>query len=490
MQAGLAELFEALDARAGRAATDARAAAGLDAQVAAAVASLGEGLSRPMVDRLSGPPPDAIGAAMARALFDAPHVSRTFGGDTTVHAYAPFRPSEALGDALGHDVDVLDAMREDGDRAAAGVLKQMRLLSWLWMRAGDPAAQPLTLFRSLFPVDASTPPQRFVRRGARLYPMFAGPGAQPEALFLPWVSGDGVDQPLGGFVARYVDDGLVTAIQRGIGADAGEAVRLLSDLVCPLPVVDDAWVRRDRWRAEGWASLTGLGTTHDSAVWLTMPLARDAVDVHTLFERAPHGGYQAASARRVFDRHAMQRATLAVRALYAELMARALTGDLAEVTRHAAVFDVCGTFQRVLQPLLDWVRSPGARRHVAETFALPSGETERLMDEVHGVWVHAMQVGWAGRPAADRPHTVATIVTGHLALLQTSLARTQRRAPDGRGAHQRVLLLFLAHYLARAPLGRLWRTNAEGGLVPTEDVVGDWFWGTWRRALDALGYEE
>jgi hypothetical protein len=56
--------------------------------------------------------------------------------------------------------------------------------------------------------------------------------------------------------------------------------------------------------------------------------------------------------------------------------------------------------------------------------------------------------------------------------------------PDPRSSHRRVMLLFLAHYAASAPLGRLWRVQ-DGKLPPPEDVLGEWFWGTWQRVLDA-----
>jgi hypothetical protein len=486
----LAELYEALDNRALVESTEvARAAA--ETRVGRAVAALGTAAWRPDVDRLESPPPAAVGKALARALFDVPHVNRTFGGETTLNAYAPFRPSNALADALGVTRDEMEEMREDVDRVAAGVLKQMRLLSWLWMRSGDPSVRPQALWGTLFPVDGGQQPVRFLRRGARLYPVFAGVRELPtEALYLPWVGGDaGAERPLGGFQARYVDDATLRSIQRGLGTAGDEARRLLDNLVCPLPGSDVLWLKRDRWRSEGWSDLCGLGVAADSTAWLTLPIARDGIDLDGFFELGAEGIIVRAP-RRVFDRHAMARVGAVMRGLYAELCARVLSGEPLDPARQSAMFDLGTAIHRVLQPLLDWAASPATQRHVSEHLGVTLEAAGTALEQVREVWVRSAHAAWAGRPDEDRPHTVQTILTTHLALVQSSLYRIWRRQPDGRGSHQRVMLLFLGHYFSEAPLGRLWRTTEKGDLVPVEDVLGDWFWGSWRRSLDALGYDD
>lgn len=486
----VADLFQALDDRA-QAATrgDAAGLRVAEMTVGGHVAHLASVASRPARSASRDTPPRAVATALAQALFAAPHVSRTLAVENTMSEQHGFVPSPRLADALGLPLWQLEEIRDDIDRRVATSLRQIRALNWLWYRVDNPSMHPEPLYNLLFPGAGDPQPSRFVRRGGRMYALLPEEHPPPpEALYLRWLPGAAhwSAMPDDHFDSRFIDDGLLRSLGRSIGASPAEVQGLLDRMVCAIPEdYTDAFIRRDRWRNEGWAEVTGLGTAHPGPTWLALPLAPEALDV-TAWMGLTDDGLELRAPRRVFDRHAMTRVTAMVRGLYSELLARMLSKRPMDPSRQAALFDLGPYIQRILQPLLDWTAQPATHAHVAEKLGVPPSHAAAALAKVRRVWLKAARTSWGGAPTADRPHTVQSLLAVHLAVLQASLHRVFRQPPDGRAPHHRVLLLFFAFYAVKAPLGRLWRAGDDGQLPPPEDVIGEWFWCTWRSAMDAI----
>jgi len=437
-------------------------------------------------------PPRAVQVAMATALFAAPHLGRTLTWAAAPGKMPGFQPCPPLADALGLSIKELDELRDAVDLRVSDVLRQGRALTWLWSRAGDPRAQPRTLFEQLFPADGTEIPERFVRRGTRLYAVVRDPKPlPPESLYLRWlpVRGTSGMWPDDTFQARYVDDLQVRALIRAVGVHADRARELLDNLVCVVPATDEArFLRRDRWRSEGWADLSGLGRASQAPGWLQLQMTPDALDDEALLERTDTG-IQCRNARKVFDRQATTRILAAVNGLYTELCARLLTGEPFDPASLSRVFDLGTCIQRALEPLLAWPTQKTVIAHYAGRLGVPEPSVATALGQVRDIWVRAAQSSWGGNPTPDRPVTVQTVLAAHLAATWHGLGRAWAEPGDPRVPHQPLVLLFFAAYAQQVPLGRLWRAN-DGSLPAPEDIVGQWFGVLWRRVLDAIGLDD
>jgi hypothetical protein len=485
----ICDLFEVLGRR-GRhlALGDGSGLAAYDEQVGRAVRVLSHQVRRPMRTSVSEAPPRPVAMAMAQAIFSAPHVARTLAIDTTLSEHHGFQPTAHLADALGVPMWELEEVRDDIDRRVASFLKQTRALNWLWFRFDNPSIHPAPLYNVLFPGATGPEPERFVRRGGRLYLVLPQRDPPPlESLYLRWLSsrGEWSVTPDDYFSARYVDEAVRRGIGRGIGAEGDETQRLLDNMVCAVPSSESrAFIVRDRWRSEGWAELTGLGMSEPSPAWLGQPMAPDAVEVRSWLS-VTEGGIAVNSPRRVFDRHALLRITAMMHGLYAELCARVLSGEPVDPMQQAALFDLDPYIQRALQPLLDWAGRADTHAHVARELGAEVDHVRAALLQVREVWLKSARTSWGGSPAEGRPHTVQSILATHMAVSQEALHHLYRMPPDPRAPHHRVAVVFFAHYAQQASVGRLWKVEG-GALPPTEDVLGEWFWGTWQRVLRAL----
>ncbi|HMV67038.1 MAG TPA: hypothetical protein PKA64_09320, partial [Myxococcota bacterium] len=437
-------------------------------------------------------PPRPVALAMAQALFAVPHLGRTLGSAPLATSFPGFRANQALSDVLGIPPWELEPLREAVDLRVSAMLRQRRSLMWLWQRSGDPAQQPRALYDTLFPTTGGPPPQRFERRGGRLYAVFADTAPLPaDALYLRWIAPHRPDAlwPDDTFQARYVDDTLVRALGRGLGVTPDEAPELLDNLVCVVPAADDSrFVRLDRWRSEGWADISGLARAADTPAWITLPLTADAMDDDLPIERVAEG-VVTRNPRRVFDRQATTRITAVVQGLYAALCARLVAGEPLDGPALARLFDLGPHIQRALQPLLDWPALTATHAHLAHQLGVSTEEVAGTLALVRDVWLKAAHASWGGRSSPERPVTVQTVLATHMAATAWSLVKRWREQGDARVPHQPVLALFFATYAQQAALSRLWRAP-DGTLPPPEDVVGQWFPVLWRRILDTVGLDE
>ncbi|MCB9663826.1 MAG: hypothetical protein H6732_06920 [Alphaproteobacteria bacterium] len=493
LSAAVADLFEAL-ARHGRAVTrsDEDQRRQLATEVGGHVAhvvSVAEQGPAPAKDE---PPPRAVALAMARALFGSPHLSQTLSVFTTASEYRVFVPSPQLADALGLAPWELEELRNDLDVEVAAFLKQSRALHWLWSKGGNPKIAPAPLWTLLFPGSVQPQAERFAYRGGRLYALVDQPAPPPvEALYLPWLPGSErwTAVPTTHFAARYLDPSLVRSLSRAIGGPEAEIVDLLDEVVCVVPADDEqAFLLKDRWRSEGWSAVTGIGRAHPTPAWLTLRLAPDAIEPDGWLEKQGDG-LALKTPTRVFDRHAMGRIATMMNGIYGEICARTLTREKIDAHRQSVLFDLDPYIQRVLQPLLDWAVDPRTHRHLAGRMGVEPEHVGAAMAQVRDGWARAAATSWGGVPTEERPFTVQSILAAHLAVSQASLHRLFHAEDDPRAPHSRILLLFVAHYLKDAPLGRLWKT-VDGKLPPPEDVVGQWFWPLWLRVLDAIDATE
>lgn len=497
----LADLHSALDRRATALAEgDAEGVDRYDQLLSVAVRVLGNAAAAPVRDVAAEPPPRPIARAFATALFAAPHAARTLVVEPPERRPPSLRATPAVADALGLPVPELEELREAVDVGAARALRQARGLRWLWSQGGDPTGRPAALHRLLFPVDGGPETKRFQRRGARLYASVPIRGTlPPEALFLPWLPVGEAElyQPQELFRARWVEAPLLRAMEQALGLRPSESEQLLDNGICPVPEGhENHFLRHDRWRSDGWSELCGLGAAADTPAWLSLRVAPDALDDEPWIER--HEASLAVTApRRVFDRHALTRSTAVAHALYAELMARAVEGS-SDPKRFAALLDVGPALEGALQPLLDWTERPEVHQHLADRLGAPVAAVASTLAQARQVWdgggrdesgPRGALAGWCARPSEQRPTSVAALLTTHLVVTQLSLQRLLKRAPDRRGDHRHILLLFVATWLREAPLSRLWRSD-DGRLPPMEDVAATWFWGTWQRVLDAVAFED
>lgn len=454
-------------------------------------------------------PPRRVGVAMALALHSQPHLAATLGtgradGTTVVEergpypAEAPFvSPPEVMETALGVSQWELDDLREEVDRRAGNVLKQRRAVTWLWSHFGLPGSRPGPLYRVLFPgQDRRATSIDLLRRGGRLAVVVDGQGPPMSAMYLDWLGEltSDVVRPLE-FRARYVDPGLRRALSRGVGADLPEVDRILDRMVVTVPR-DGAvpYLERDQWRVTGLAALTTLGEggRGDEP---TGPVDRDELEWGRWLA-VKEGEIAIGRAPGVlFDEFALGRAQAVLRHVYAGLLARVEQideGDEGWRLEDLELFDVVRHLKAALEPLVAWGRSEATHTQLAARLRLEKDAVKAALEPLADAWEVQLRQRWLAPSIGGKKPGVAAIVFAHLVALRGSLVRVSLREPDRRWEHRSLCLLFAGHYLAEAPLERLWHKGLSDMLVtegaklpPPEDIVGCWFWSVWQRVLDA-----
>ncbi len=460
-------------------------------------------------------PPRRVGVAMALALHSQPHLAAIFSqeerdGTIEVNERGPFAaeppfvaPNEVLESALGLSQWELDDLREEIDRRAGAALKQQRGLAWIWSHFGLPAARPAPLFRVLFPAqDRLAGSAALVRRGARLYALLDVPKMPLPSLYLGWMGAEqeGAAPPLASFRAKYVDHGLRRSLARGIGAEPWEIDGILDKMVVLVPRDSAvAFLERDRWRISGLSSVTWLGDDYLGAEKLIAPAEREELQ-WTRWIGASDGKVEIRrAAKALFDEFALERAQAMMEQVYAGLLARVEEldeGDEAYKAEDLDLFDVARHLRAALTPLVEWARSDGIAAQIAIQLQVDPAVVSKALDPLANEWERHLEARWLAAPSAGRRHTIVALLMAHLVALRSSLVRMALREPDRRWEHRSLALLFAAHYLADAPIERLWlkglsdmMVDSEAPLPPAEDIVGCWFWTTWQRVLAASEFD-
>jgi hypothetical protein len=501
----------------------------LDAQIADLGEQVGAALEQPVREEAAsssqtsrGPgaaPPRRVAVAFGLALHSAPHFVATIPApqrDGTVDPREPARRSaqlvpvvspEVYERSLGLGQWEVDELREEIDRRAGKVLKQIRTVNWLWSFFGLPqggtgARQGQggsnALARILMPGTEDSGVE-LVRRGGHIYLLVdeVRPSPMP-ALFLPWLAADATLGPTS-FQARGVDRGLRNRIARGIGADDDEVAELLEEMVSVLPRSGAApFLAVDQWRSYGYAVVTDLGTAYTWGDWLIRAMPPDSLEWRSWLKVGPEGLVVKGTPEKVFDALALPRVTAMVRLIYTAMLA-ALDRDADQVPYEVQpddidLYDVPRHMRAVLGPMFAWAGRSSTHKHLARELDRPVEEVTVVMEQVREAWVEHAGISWYGPPGTKTP-SIQTLVLEHLIVLHRSLRRMARRAPDPRSEHADLVVLFAAHYLREARLERLWVrsmsdcADGDSRLPPPEDIVGHWFWRSWLRLLDEVELE-
>lgn len=466
-------------------------------------------------ERSDKPIPRAIAIAIALAVHSQPHLARTFGrerpeGSESMRPPRPRTPeaplllsSELLADALGLPQWEIDELREEVDRRAGRLYKRRRMVRWLWDRYDLPDGDPQRLCRLLFPGIRDTSSASMVRRGYQLYAVLdQKPRPKPATLHLPWLgqAGERCHPPIHAFRSKYVDGELRRAIGRAIGADDIEVIALLDRTVTVAPREGlDAFLAADGWRASGAAELTDLGASYPASSWLSWPLQPHDM-AHNTFLFQDSDQVHSYEVQAAMDHVVAPRITEMLRQSYSLLLSSLGSerpGSVGADPRAARegdvdLYDVAGAIRYITAPVLDWARDEACVQHVS---AQLHGDPERVrqaLDELHNAWAAHQAVAWCGPPGRTPVVSVQTLLSAHLISSHTNLRGLYHREPDPRANHRLALLLFAAHYFASTPLDGLWEIDPQEpqGPPPEEliqlDVVGQHFWPTWQRLLDAM----
>ena len=477
----------------------------LDVEIAEIADQVALALRRPVRVDLDGPPPRRVAIALGLALHSAPHFVATlppphrdgtleFGEPSRRSAeFVPVVPNEVYQRGLGLAQWEIDELREEIDRRAGKLLKQIRTVNWLWSFFGLPDPQGAqTLGRILFPgtEEASVD---LARRGGHIYLLVdtATPSPLP-ALYLPWLATDPNLAPTA-FKARGVDKGLRTRIARGVGADDGEVSELLEEMITVLPRRDAGnYLHVDQWRSYGYAMITDLGTPYSAGDWLIRPIPPDGADWRVWLRLGPNGLVVKGTPEKVFDALALPPVTAMMRLIYAAMLA-GLDRDGNETPEGVRpedvdLYDIPRHMRAALSPLIAWAGKSSTHKYLARELRRPVEEITVVLEQVRDAWVQHAATSWYGPPGTTTP-SIQTLVLEHLVALHQSLRRMLRTEPDPRGEHGDLLLLFCAHYLREARLERLWVRSLSDcadpdGRIPAEDIASTWFWRAWQRILD------
>lgn len=460
---------------------------------------------------LSKAPPRAVATALATGLFAQPHVGitvddghfSTSGPILDLQGAKPDKPVvlpvALMTEALGIAEWEADDLREDVDFRAGKVLKRARAMRWLWARFGLPEANPVNLFRVLFPgAPATLTGVDFLARGAHLYAVVeAPPPPPPAALYLGWVArlDELVFHPLSSFQAHYMDKSVLQELGRAIGADPEELLAMLDTGVTVVPRSALApYLAHDLWRSRGSAPLTGLAEGYHTAFDLFRALAPSEVPVEG-WMAVRNGQLAVRQLRRTFDSLALARVDALMKQLYGELLARLLweephglhRGEVVPRREDLDLYAIIPALREAFQPVLAWASAEETAAHLAERFNVALPEVHILTRQVRQNWERHVETVWLSPPVEGQPRSVATILGLHLAATQSSLRRMMAREPLRGVPHREVLLHFAAAYLSNSPVERMWSIQEGQSEHLGLDPIGRWFWSGWQRLL--LSYD-
>lgn len=458
-----------------------------------------EHLKRPLApapERLLEPPPRPIAVAIALTLFSQPHLVATFGRPGTHSADRPVaRPalvaSELLSEMLGLARWELDELQAEVDRRVSLQLKQHRVLSWLWSHFGLPKQGVASLIEVLLPGlrDTSAATVGLSRRGAQLYAIVdQARGPRADSLYLSWLdrSISGAIPPRGTFAARYVDANLLRQVCRGVGAEPAEVMALLDRAVTVIPRQRAAdFLALDRWRALSYESLTGIAGSYPRGSELVDPLEPHQIAVDGWLRR-DGDTVRIDNGKALFDSLALERAGEVAQQLHAHTVASFLTIDAHDAQGHdlreLVRYDVVRHLKRVLRPLIAWTEDPRTAEHLGSRLGVDRPAAQRALDELCSLWSDRLNTTWTGLIHPQRPASVAARLTAQVLRTRQALGLLWTQHPELGQEHREAALLFSAHYLAEAPLDRLWSRERE---ALAEDPVGQWFWPLWVNLLYA-----
>lgn len=443
-------------------------------------------------------PPRSVAIATALAVFSQPHISRTLTlGKSRVPASLDWEDEglvepplfvtiERLQEALGLEVWALEDLRDEIDRRVSRVLRQRQAAWWLFHHFGlDESDESSTrvLVRHLFPgLFVAMPDAELALVGSQLYALTDQSLGGEDNLYLSWNSQDDAGaRAVGSFRGRYVDETLRGMLGRGVGASGEEVVRLLDHMVALVHRPQAArFLAHDRWRIDGCSAVTGLAAPYPCASWLEGRVWPESIPTESwLFLEGDR--IQLGRARAVFDKLALIRTTVMMRQIYGDLISVFSSGavDHASHPRLLSLYDV-GTHMRVvLQPLLEWASDPLTAQHVTRRLKVEPEEATRAMSMVASEWSAQAEQVWWGKPKLPAHATVQANLGLHLVITASSLCRLLTGPLATPTPHRQTMLLFAGHYLASAPLKRLW--SAKDGESPVIDPLGRWFWPTWLR---------
>lgn len=470
----------------------------LEAQLATRAVDLAGLCKTPIPDEVgTKPPPKSIGLALGLAVHSQPHLAITLApivshGTEAFETTVPLadgdpvvRPMETLRDALGLQDWELDDLREEVDRRAGRLMKQDRAAHWLWTHFGLPQATPEPLFRHLFPgVSGRLGDIGLYRRGAQLYAVVDHTSQNEDSLYLSWRSKEeSGPRAVGTFRGRYVAEALRTSLARAIGASDEEIVHLLDHMVAVIPRSKGAtFLAHDHWRVRGAAAITGLASPYPAATWLEGRVWPESIPTEAWLS-IQDGKATVRRPKAVFDKLALIRTTVMMRQTYGQMIGLFSRYPNIQATDPAMLplYEVGFHLRQVIAPLLDWAGDVHTATYLATKHKISETEARRALAEVHAAWLEQANSVWCGLPVAGAAPTVQANLALHLMCTTCSVAEILSMSADPRWPHRDLLLLFVGHYFANAPIQRLW---ARGDAPAEIDPVGRWFWGAWRRIVD------
>jgi len=461
--------------------------------------------AQPLRETYRGLTPRKVGQAMACAALAQPHLSSTCGTQFS-RSSAPFSidplpasdppliaPSDTLQHALSIPIWQLDELRDLIDRRVSIRLLESRCLQWMWTFF-KAEKHPKRLASLLIP-DLSAPhlDVQLVCRENQLYILVPETAKRsPIELYLPWETPSSEQQTR--FDKHYVDPQLLETMARTHGLTLQRAQHLLQQTVSVIPAEQaDRFIHYDNWRARGLGSLTDLiPRTSNERSWHAIPTLQDLrwkKWIRTLNDGTLK---LQASADHVFDILATPRATDMTRALHCAIVALAEDTGFETSERvglQLAVLDVERHLRRCLSPLIQWASSDEARAEIAAQTGCDLQQiVHPFMDHVMNAWTERMQAHWVGRPESSEPCFKSTLLV-HLLSLRSALQHVLLVPPDARGTHGDMVRLFCGFLYADAPIQDLWTpssTTPQGQHSgAAEDILSQWFFGTWARVLDA-----
>ena len=182
-----------------------------------------------------------------------------------------------------------------------------------------------------------------------------------------------------------------------------------------------------------------------------------------------------------FERMALTRVGIAIRLVYAALIARWWSGaDHAVVSEDLELLDTAGLVRRALAPLLRWSTSHSVAESIAHKLQVPETVAAAALNRLHERW-RARADRWTRLPTAEDPWTPAgrllDLLVRVIAVMENLLHRRKLALP-----HRDVFLLYMAHAIAGADELQLMPVDPdEEGIA---DATARELWPAWKALVD------